>query len=110
MHKQSSEILFLITLVFIFISDLTWSQVVVEKSKDKVVISGKPYYIHIVKKGETAYSISRAYGITVEDLTNENPNAVYGVKEGQSLRIPIVEKHRLHQKAKRHGKHQPEMK
>lgn len=92
MRKQSPEILFLITLVFIFISDLTWSQVVVEKSKDKVVISGKPYYVHIVKKGETAYSISRAYGIKVEDLTNENPNALYGVKEGQALRIPIIDK------------------
>jgi LysM repeat protein len=65
------------------------SQVVVERSKDKVIISGIAYFIHQVKKGETAYSISRAYGITVEDLTRENPPAVYGVNEGQILRIPI---------------------
>ncbi len=51
-----------------------WSQVVVERSKDKVVISGVPYYLHQVKKGETAYSISKAYGITAEDLTKENPS------------------------------------
>ncbi len=45
----------------------------------------------MVKKGETAYSISKAYGITVEDLTKENPPAVYGLKEGQFLRIPVSE-------------------
>ena len=65
------------------------SQVVVERSKDKVIISGIAYYIHQVKKGETAYSISKAYGITVEELTRENPPAVYGINEGQTLRIPV---------------------
>jgi LysM repeat protein len=75
---------------FILISTNTlYSQVKVERSKDKVIISGVAYYIHQVKKGETAYSISKAYGITVEDLNRENPPAVYGIKEGQSLRIPV---------------------
>ncbi len=64
-------------------------QVVVERSKEKVIISGVAYYIHQVKKGETAYSISRAYGITVEELAKENPPSVFGVNEGQSLRIPV---------------------
>jgi len=69
----------------------TGAQVVVEKSTDKVIISGTPYYIHLVKKGETAYSISKAYGVTVEELTRENPPAVYGINEGQALRIPVRE-------------------
>jgi LysM repeat protein len=64
------------------------SQVVVERSKDKVIISGVTYYIHPVKKGETIYSISRAYGMTPEDLVRENPAIAGGLKEGQSLRIP----------------------
>lgn len=68
-----------------------WSQVAVERSKDKVIISGTPYYIHIVKKSETLYSISRAYNITVEEINKENPPALYGIKEGQSLRIPVRE-------------------
>ncbi len=67
------------------------AQVVVEKSKDKVIISGVPYYIHLVKKGETAYSISKAYNITLEELNKENPPAVYGLKEGQALRLPVRE-------------------
>jgi LysM repeat protein len=75
--------------LFIILPD-SFSQVVVEKSKDKVVISGKPYYIHIVKKGETSYSISRAYGISVEQLVKDNPSAAVGIKEGQSLMLPVV--------------------
>ncbi len=67
---------------------MVWSQVPVERSKDKIVISGVTYYLHIVKKGETIYSISKAYGITSEELTRENPPALNGLKEGQSLRIP----------------------
>ncbi len=77
---------FIILLIFSIPVD---SQVVVERSKNKVVISGVPYFIHQVKKGETAYSIARAYGITVEELTRQNQSAVYGVNEGQTLRIPV---------------------
>ena len=79
----------LLLMILVIVNNNAWSQVVVERSRDKVTISGVPYYIHQVKKGETAYSISRAYGITVEELTKENPPAVYGVNEGQSLRIPV---------------------
>jgi LysM repeat protein len=78
----------LIMILLIFNSSV-YSQVLVERSKDKVIISGIQYYVHLVKKGETAYSISRAYGITVEELTKENPPAVFGVNEGQALRIPV---------------------
>jgi len=77
-------------LLFVLISNnVVKAQVVVERSKDKVTISGSAYYVHQVKKGETVYSISKAYGITVEDLDRENPPAVYGIKEGQTLRIPV---------------------
>jgi LysM repeat protein len=78
-----------IIMLLLILNYPAYSQVVVERSKDKVIISGIPYYIHVVKKGETAYSISKAYGITVEELTKENPPAVYGVNEGQALRIPV---------------------
>lgn len=82
---------FLTALLFLIVFLPSLSQVPVERSKDKVIISGTPYYVHLVKKGETAYSISKAYGITVEELTKENPPAVYGVNEGQALRIPVRE-------------------
>jgi LysM repeat protein/ABC-type branched-subunit amino acid transport system substrate-binding protein len=76
-------------ILLVIISIPVDSQVVVERSKEKIIISGIAYYMHLVKKGETAYSISKAYGITVEELTRENPQAVFSVNEGQSLRIPV---------------------
>ncbi len=75
--------LLLTAIILIILTFNLHSQVVVERSKEKVIISGVPYYIHLVKKGETAYSISRAYGITVDELTKENPPALYGVRRGR---------------------------
>ncbi len=75
--------------VILLLSYSSYSQVVVERSKNKVIISGVVYYVHLVKKGETAYSISKAYGTTVEELIKENPPVLYGVNEGQALRIPV---------------------
>ncbi|MCU0473208.1 MAG: LysM peptidoglycan-binding domain-containing protein [Bacteroidales bacterium] len=82
---------FFISVFLLIILLPSFSQVVVERSEEKVIISGTPYYVHLVKKGETAYSISKAYGITVEELTKENPPSVYGINEGQALRIPVRE-------------------
>jgi LysM repeat protein len=78
-----------IILSILICANNVFSQVAVERSKDKVIISGVAYYVHQVKKGETSYSISKAYGITVEDLNRENPPAVYGINVGQTLRIPV---------------------
>jgi LysM repeat protein len=89
MRMRSLIKIMAVSIILLIIGLNAWSQVIVERSKDKVVISGVTYYIHQVKKGETAYSISKAYGITVEELTKENPPAVYGVNEGQTLRIPF---------------------
>ena len=76
-------ILFCISNVDIF------AQVAVERSENKVIISGVTYYIHVVKAGETVYSISRAYDIKENDLIKENPSAESVINEGQLLRIPV---------------------
>lgn len=90
MTAEHLKRIFLSSLILFVVIFGAQSQVVVERSKDKVIIAGIPYYIHVVKKGETAYSIARAYGITVDQLTRENPPAVFGVTEGESLRIPVA--------------------
>jgi LysM repeat protein/ABC-type branched-subunit amino acid transport system substrate-binding protein len=77
-----------VAIILLGLGNTVFSQVLVERSKDKVIISGIAYYVHLVRKGETSYSISRTYGITVEELIKENPPAVYGIKEGQTLMIP----------------------
>lgn len=44
---------------------------------------------HVVRPGDTLYSISRATGVPVADLANANRlRAPYALKAGQSLRIP----------------------
>ncbi|KAB2814189.1 LysM peptidoglycan-binding domain-containing protein [Phaeocystidibacter luteus] len=43
---------------------------------------------HHVEKGETLYSISRTYGVTIERLIESNPFLSEGLKEGQDLVIP----------------------
>lgn len=45
---------------------------------------------HVVKKGETLYSISRAYGVKVKDLVKVNPNLTTksNLRAGQKINIP----------------------
>jgi len=83
-------------LVFILITLPVSSQnssVEVQHSTDKVLINGKVYFIHIVKKGETLYSIAKAYHVMVADITTVNPNAVVEIKPEQVLRIPELAAH-----------------
>jgi LysM repeat protein/ABC-type branched-subunit amino acid transport system substrate-binding protein len=54
-----------------------------------LIIYGVAYYKKQMKKSETLYSIAKTYGITVEQLNHENPPAIYGLKDGQTLRIPV---------------------
>ena len=49
---------------------------------------GKQYFTHIVKKGETLYSLSQMYGTTVEAIKNANPGKTKVLKINQQLRIP----------------------
>lgn len=68
----------------------TSGQSPVKISNEKVSIDGHAYYIHIVQKGQTLYSISKAYHVSTETLLKENRSAVYGLSEGDPLKIPVV--------------------
>ena len=51
-----------------------------------------PAGIHIVKKGDTFWSLSRKYGITPEALAGANDMQLNQIlREGRSLRVPIME-------------------
>lgn len=62
----------------------------VDISTEKIVSEGKVYYMHSVLKGQTLYSIARAYSVTVELLIRENGITDNSIKEGQVLRIPAA--------------------
>jgi len=61
----------------------------VERSTDKILLEGKPYYIHIVKKGQTLFSISKVYMVSQKEISKENPTVAFGIRSGQALKIPI---------------------
>ena len=77
-------------LVVFFTVAGAFSQVTVKRSSNMVSIGGTPYYIHIVDSLQTVYSISKAYNVTSEIITRENPDALYGIRVGQALKIPVM--------------------
>lgn len=61
----------------------------VKRSQEKTVVNGKIFYIHTVQKGQTLYSISRAYEVTQDEIIRSNPGLdATTLKEGQGIRIP----------------------
>lgn len=68
------------------------AQVVVEKSTEIVTISNKQYYMHHVKKGETLYSIAKAYQITEAEILRLNPEINdLGLQADMVIGIPVVQ-------------------
>lgn len=68
---------------------LALSQVKVTISDQIVSVKGEKMYVHNVKKGETIYSICKAYNITSDELQRHNPIISDGLKAGQLLYIPV---------------------
>jgi len=60
-------------------------------SKEKVRIDGQVCYSHIVLEKQTLYSISKAYGVSIEDIYRYNPTVRdKGLKKNTILIIPAV--------------------
>lgn len=53
------------------------------KSKDEI-----QYITHTVLPKENLFSISRQYGVKTEDIRELNPDAKWGLKTGQMIKIP----------------------
>lgn len=49
--------------------------------------------VHIIQPKETLFSISKQYGVSIEDIKKANTDVVFeGIKIGQSIKIPTVVK------------------
>jgi len=59
-------------------------------SGEKIVVEGRVYYMHQVMKGQTLYSIARAYSVSVDMVARENGLVDNAIKDGQVLRIPAA--------------------
>jgi LysM repeat protein/ABC-type branched-subunit amino acid transport system substrate-binding protein len=77
----------------------------IKKTKSTVVIDGKKFYLHTVEAGQTLYAISKVYEVTVNDIVQENPDAIDGIKPGQVLRVPFLDKDGKKKKEDRNAYH-----
>ena len=59
-------------------------------SGEKIVSSGRTFFMHEVQKGQTLYSIAKAYRVTILDIDRENAIPAGGIQAGQVLKIPAV--------------------
>lgn len=89
MRKKSVILVMLLGMALLFPLAVR-AQVVVERSKEIVTISSKQYYMHHVKKGETLYSIARAYEISQEEILRLNPEINdLGLQAEMVIGIPV---------------------
>jgi len=75
--------------ILLTISSNLIGQVLIQKSDKQIVILGKKYYLHEIKKGQTLYSISKAYNVEEHVLISENTELVNGLKVGHEIKIPV---------------------
>ena len=71
------------------LSEIDKDYVEIERSKEITKIGGKQYYLHYVKSGQTLYSISKAYQVTIEEIERLNPEVKDGLKVGFVIGIPV---------------------
>ena len=61
-------------------------------SKEKVKLNGKVYLSHVVLERQTLYGITKAYGVTEEDLYEANPSLrETGLQKNAILLVPFRE-------------------
>ena len=80
---------FFFFLMGLLLSGNMYAQVSSVRSKQITTISGKEYYMHHVKQGETLWGLSKAYNISVEEIEALNPEVKNGLKAGHVLGIPV---------------------
>ena len=85
---------FLYILLIVFVSLVVAKkaqsqEVTVKRSTVVENYKGKPFYIHFVSAGETLTGIAKAYKVTIEEITAENPLIDKGLKADMVIRIPF---------------------
>ena len=99
MHMMKHRFLALLLLLLAGTAQDLFAQdyppVPVTVSRSQVNMNGKTYYAHIVLERQTIYGITKAYGVTEEDLYAANPMLKQeGLKAGTVLYVPTVSEHK----------------
>ena len=82
------------TVLFFILILLSFSIVAQNINKSKVIQekNNKEFYIHTVQKGQTVYSIAKAYNVSVDEIYYENPETKNGLSIGAQIWIPTINK------------------
>lgn len=81
----------ILSLMLLLATATCFSQVAVHRSTEIATVSGHQYYMHHVEDGQTLYGISRAYNVSVDEITALNPEISSGLKSGTVIGIPVRE-------------------
>ena len=76
-------------------------------SKEKVKVNGRLCYSHVVLERQTLFSISKAYGVSIEDIYKYNPDVkAKGLKKNSIIVIPMPEEQEKPSKAGKKGRNE----
>jgi len=89
LSQNRKQLIFTLGFFLLHTFVLAQEPVKVERSNNKVILEGTVYYIHVVKPGQTLYSIAKAYYISQKEIAVENPGVISGLQLGQALKIPV---------------------
>lgn len=77
-------------LIFCFLL-LPQTKAAIQKPQDSVgikTVNGQVFILHEVTKGQGLFSISKRYGVSVDEINSNNPEVANGLKVGQIIVIP----------------------
>lgn len=89
---KKKYLIFLMGVLFPLQMELTAqdSTPIVNRSETIQVVDGKEYFFHAVLQGQTLFSIARAYGVSIEDIINANPELrEQELRFDQIIKIPV---------------------
>ena len=84
--NKSVLYLFLVLFVTLVTAQISFGQ---NDSLEVHMIKGKPYYIHIVEKGESLYFIHKRYNVPIEVIKKENKSVANGLSIGEKIFVPL---------------------
>lgn len=79
------KIILTFALILVFFTVI--GQVTITKSTKTIIENGNVYYLHLVEQGQTVYGLTKAYGVTENELISLNPQISEGLKIGQEIKI-----------------------
>lgn len=77
----------------------------IERSTTVVYINGTKYYVHVVKAGDTLYSLAKAYDVSEKDIIDNNAGLdAATLRIDQTIKIPVIEQQQQQRKMTRKDK------